>query len=347
MNTERPNLDHVDPAVRAYIETLEAELEHLRQSKERPRRRTATEAEPCEPPTTFNVVTVSTAGLAKRTPRHLYSRQRRGGMGVFDLETSEDDPPAFLTIADESQNLILITDQARAFRLPMSALPESPVHSRGQSLVTQLDLNLDEYPSLVLPDSSGTYIALLTRRGHVRWMASHLLGDKLHPGTILYEAEKFGPPAAACWAPGDGDLFIATRQGRGIRFASRQVPVSGCLGIRLERDDVAIAITAVRHDSGVFLLSADGRGTIRLISGFRANKAPGSGGKVAMKTDHLVGATAVSDGDDVFVVSQLGKIIRFQAAEVPPKEGVVQGVNCMALRADETTAVAVSSLDCQ
>jgi hypothetical protein len=30
----------------------------------------------------------------------------------------------------------------------------------------------------------------------------------------------------------------------------------------------------------------------------------------------------------------LGKMIRFQAAEVPAKEGVVQGVNCMTLRAD-------------
>jgi hypothetical protein len=32
------------------------------------------------------------------------------------------------------------------------------------------------------------------------------------------------------------------------------------------------------------------------------------------------------------------------AEEVPPKGGVVQGVNCMALRNDTLTAVAVSSL---
>ena len=38
----------------------------------------------------------------------------------------------------------------------------------------------------------------------------------------------------------------------------------------------------------------------------------------------------------------LGKIIRFAAAEVPAKEGVVQGVNCMALRADECVALVVS-----
>jgi DNA gyrase subunit A len=268
-------------------------------------------------------------------------------MGVFGLETPENDPPAFLTIADESQHLILVTNQARAFRLPVSALPESPVHSRGQSLEERLRLNPDERLALILPDQGGTYFALLSQRGHIHWMAGHLLGEKLLPGTALYEVEKLGPPAAACWTPGDGDLFIATRQGRAIRFATRQVPMRGCLGIRLDRDDVAVAVTAVRPDSGVFLLSADGRGTIRLMSGFRANKSPGSGGKVAIKTDHLVSAAAVSDTDDLFLASRLGKIIRFQATEIPPKEGVVQGVNCMALRADETTVAAVSPLDSQ
>jgi DNA gyrase subunit A len=344
MNVERPDLDKLDPAVRAYIEALDAELDHLRRDAGRPRRSGAAEgpSEPSEPPTTLNVISISTAGMAKRTPRHLYSRQRRGGMGVFDLETPEDDPPAFLTFADESQSLILLTNQARAFRLPVGKLPESPVHSRGQSVTARLSLNAGERLALVLPDQGGTNVALLTRRGHVRWFAGHLLGEKLRPGIVLYEAAKFGPPTAACWAPGDGELFIATRRGRAIRFAARQVPVRGCLGIRLDRGDTAVAIAAVRPDSGVFLLSADGRGTIRLMSGFRPNKAPGGGGKIAIKTDHLTGATAVADADDIFIVSRLSKLIRFRAVEVPPKEGVVQGVNCMALRADETVAVTVS-----
>lgn len=345
MNIERPDLDKLDPAVRAYVEALEGELERLRQGKRRPRRSAAPIAppEPSEPPTTLNVITVSKSGMAKRTPRHLYLRQGRGGMGVFDLQVPEDDPPAFLTVADESHGLVLITDQARGFRLPVSQLPESPVRSRGQSITERLSLNPGERLGLVLPDQEGTYVALLTQRGHVLWFAGHLFGEKLRSGTILYEVSKFGSPAAACWTAGDGDLFIATRQGQGIRFSARQVPVRGCLGIRLGRDAVAVAIAAVQPDSGVFLLSADGQGTIRLMSGFRANKSPGAGGKIAIKTDHLVGAATITDADDVFVVSRLSKVIRFPATEVPPKQGVVQGVNCMSLRADETVALAVTA----
>lgn len=343
MEIERPDLDNIDPAVQAYIAALEAEIEQLRQGRKASRHSAATE-EPAEPPTTINVVTVSGSGIIKRTPRHLYSRQRRGGMGVFDLQTPEDDPPAHLAVADESASLVVITSQARAFRLPMEKLPESPVNSRGQPLAALLDLNTGERPAVVLSDQGGAYVAILSQRGHVHWMAGHLLGEKLLPGTILYDIKKLGPPVATCWTQGDGDLFIATRKGQAIRFSARQVPMRGCLGIRLERGDTAVAIAAVREDSGVFLLGADGKGTIRLMSGLRANKSPG-GGKIALKTDHLIGAATVSESDDVFAISRLGKIIRFQAAEVPPKEGVVQGVSCMALRADEVVALAANAVE--
>jgi DNA gyrase subunit A len=63
-----------------------------------------------------------------------------------------------------------------------------------------------------------------------------------------------------------------------------------------------------------------------------------------MKADRLVGIGAVNGEADVFVISQLGKIIRFRADEVPAKESVVQGVACMALRGDETAAIAVTAI---
>jgi DNA gyrase subunit A len=53
---------------------------------------------------------------------------------------------------------------------------------------------------------------------------------------------------------------------------------------------------------------------------------------------------AVSPEDDLFLISRLGKIIRFSAGDVPPKESAVQGVNCMALRADTTAALAAAKL---
>lgn len=341
MAVERPDLRAITPEVMAYIEALEEELETLRQADGENRgARNEIPMEPNEPPTTMNVISISANGIGKRTPRHLYSRQRRGGMGVFDLDSAASDPPAFLVIADESAGLILVTNQARAFRLAVSELPEAEVRSRGQSLLENFPLRPDEHLALAFADRGGAYVALATKRGQVRRIGSQYLGKSLQPGTVLYNISEGGPPAGACWTSGNDELLIATRQGQAIRFSERLVPVRGCLGMRVDPNDEVVAVAATSADGGVFLLSADGKGTVRLLAGFGANKSPGAGGKVAMKTDALVGAFAVDEHHDLFVISKLGKIIRFQAAEVPAKEGVVQGVNCMSLRADICTALA-------
>ncbi len=347
MPLPRPDLTGLPADVIAYITSLEEELRDLQRlhigAREGAVRRAPREAEepsfPAEPPTTINVVTLSALGLAKRTPRHLYQRQRRGGMGVFDLDAPDNDPPALLVAADEQESLLLITSKSRAFRLPLANLAEAPVRSRGQAITAAGPLLADERFVCALPTDRSGYVIVVSERGQVRRFGSHLFGESMRPGTVLYDIAYGGPPAAACWTAGDEDLLIATRAGNAIRFAERQVPVRGCLGIRLERDDVVTVAANVTDDAQVFLLSSDGKGALRQMSGFRANKEPGAGGKQVMKTDDLVAAVTVEEDEDLFIISQLGKIIRFQTVEVPLKEGVVQGVNCMDLRNDRTVAL--------
>lgn len=140
--------------------------------------------------------------------------------------------------------------------------------------------------------------------------------------------------------------MLATQQAQGIRFRETQVPArGGCLGLRVDPSDEVVAVANVTERSGVFVVGHDGKGTIRQMSGFRMNKAPGAGGKAIFKADQLVGAVTVDEKDDIFIIAQGGKMIRFQASEVPPKEGVVQGVNCMEVRNDVVTAVAVATLE--
>ncbi len=346
MSMERPDLRDVPEEVLAYIAALEEALADLQADAQESRRSARAESvlEPSEPPTTMNVISISASGLAKRTPRHLYLRQRRGGMGIFDLDSEEGDPPAFLVVADESAGLILVTNQGRALRAEVSAIVETEIRGRGQSLLENFPLRAGETLAFVIADQGGSYLIMVSERGQVRRIGSQYLGKNLQPGTMLYNTSEGGAPAAACWTSGNNELCIVTRQGKGIRFAERQVPVRGCLGLRVEPGDHVVGVAATTEDGGVFLLTDDGKGTVRLMNGFTANKAPGSGGKVAMKTDTLVGVVAVSDNDDLFAISELGKIIRFQTVEVPAKEGMVQGVNCMNLRNDRCTAFTVSPI---
>lgn len=338
MIDERPDLSGLPAEVVAYIEALEIAVQNARatSSSDRPT------PLPDEAPTTKVILTVSRLGMIKRTPRHFYGRQRRGGMGVFDIDAQGDDAPCVLAQADESDVVLLLTGDGRAFRLPVASLPESPVRARGQELRDLLPLRPNERVIGLLPDGGGQYVVLLSQRGWVRRVLGSYLGKNLIPGTSFHDLKEGGPLVAACWSAGDGDLFLATRDGKAIRFMERQVPARGCLGIRVDPADEAVAVASVRADDGVLLVGEDGQGTIRLMSGFAANKAPAAGGKVAMKTECLVGAARVSEQDDVFVISRLGKLIRFAAGEIPAKEGVVQGVAGMSLRADEVVALAVA-----
>jgi DNA gyrase subunit A len=165
----------------------------------------------------------------------------------------------------------------------------------------------------------------------------HLFGEHLKPGTSLFNPGEFGPLTAACWSPGDADIFIVTENGMGIRFPERSISPQGDLGIRLSGDDKAIGITTVQEDGNVFFIGADGRGAVRSMNGFAANKSAGGSGKIAFKNNKVVGCTLVEPGDELFVITRLGKIIRFPADEVPVTDGPVQGVICMSMRSDEVT----------
>ncbi len=346
---ERPDLSNLPEDVQAYIAYLEEALLRL---QNKPAAATsaampepeAAEPEPSEPPTTIQVIAISANGLAKRTPRHLYGRQRRGGMGVFDIDLPDGDAPAHLTIADATNHLLLITNQGRAFRLPVTAIRETAVRDRGSDILSPLAMRLNERLAAVLPADSGSHVALASRKGWVRLIPQVRLGSSLIPGISFFDTAHWGQIAAACWVEHDDDLFIATRQGQAIRFAARQVHKNGNLGIRLNAEDEVVAVTAVREQSSVFLLTADGKGALRPMESFRSNKTLGAGGKAVFKTEELVTAVAVQPQDDLFLISQTSKIIRFAVADVPPKSGPVQGVNCMALRNDSVMATAVAHL---
>ncbi len=340
MTTERPDLSQVPPNIVQYIEHLETEIDRLRGEGGRP----AATFDQSEPPTTVNILTLSKNGLLKRTPRHYYTRQRRGGVGILDMDLAANDMPIALAVAEESQSVLLFSNFGRAFRLQVSDIAESELRGTGSALSSLFNFRPNEQIVTILPEGQGANVVLVSERGWVRRIRGSYLSSNLIPGMSFHDPKDGGYLAAACWTQGNEDLFLATMSGKGVRFSENQVPASGVKGMRVEPGDRIIGVTAVTDNTGVFLLSADGKGTIRLMSGFSANKAPGAGGKIALKTKKLAAAFTIYPEEDIFCVSQQGKIIRFQAQEIPPKEGVVQGVNCMSLRSDEAVAATKSYL---
>jgi len=343
---QRPDLSQVDPEVVAYIEYLERKISPRVSSSSSsrdvlvdPLPEPSNETLPPDHDTRFSIVTVTRSGIAKRTLRNLYTRQHRGGMGVFGIDLQGDDTPALLGVCEETQNLLIFTSRARVFRQPANVILDNPVFARGNSIAERLALESGETITVVLAEQAKGYVALVSEGGRVRCLRHHVFGEHMRQGTGLFNAADFGPLVSACWTPGDAELFIVTQQGIGIRFAEKSISPQGDQGIKLSGDDKVVAIASIYPESNVFLLGADGRGAFRMMSGFSANKTPGGSGKIALKSSKVVSAVAVDDNEDVFIISRQGKVIRFPGNELPSTEGVVQGVNCMGLRADEVVAV--------
>ena len=351
---ERPDLSHADPKIVAYIEYLESQARFARPAVRKVSERVVVEDEaPIRPeeapqvaegPTSINILSASRLGVAKRTHRHLYNRQHRGGMGIFDLDAPDEDQPVCLCSVDDAQNLLLFTSRARVFRHNLNRVPDSPVRSKGEPLFDRLPLEADESLVAVLPERSAGYIALVSASGRVRSLRHHLFGEHMKPGTAMYPYNDFGPLATACWTNGDGDLLVCSRNGMGIRFSEKLIPPQGDWAMRLSGDDAVVGLTSVYQDSNVLVLGADGKGTLRSMEGFAPNKSMGGSGKQLFKSNQVVGVSVVESTDDLFIISGLGKIIRFRADEVPVSEGVVQGVICMTLRGDEVRALTTSGL---
>jgi DNA gyrase subunit A len=337
---ERPDLSNLEPEIIAYIEYLEGQFA----SNSSPR--STSSPEPSEEPTTLNVITMTKNGVAKRSARHLYSRQRRGGMGVFDLETPEDSPPALLSIVDEGQVMLLFTNQGRAFRVRVGEMPASTeLRAKGTSIIEHLPFRDHEEIIAALPEKDkdgnpmGVYVAMVSERGWIKRVRASYLGERMLQGMSFHNVTEGGYLVGACWTQGRDQIFMCSVNGLGIRFNEEQIPNTGCLGMRVSPDDRLMGVAPTSDDAGIFLMRAEGKGTIRLMEGFRLNKAPGAGGKVAMKANDVVGITAIKPEDDILAITSIGKIIRFNAGDVPQKTGVVQGVNCVNLRGDEVTAI--------
>lgn len=356
-------IEKASPQLKLYIRTLEQENARLRQevlelrqlSTRRQRAEVARESREEAPPAALPtirypddvmVVTVTSRGLAKRTPLNDYSPQRRGGLGVFDIQSSRDDPVAQLLVARSSATLLLLSTRGRAFRFPIDTIPLTEIRGRGGSLPERLMFTADETIgcTVVLDDEQDTRSTLLivTSTGLVRSVHRTYVGPRLQPGTLLSDPKRGGAPAAMTLTSGAGDVLIALRSGVGYRFDERLIRREGTRGIQTSPEDVVVGMIGVSSDDDeVLLVTADGQGTRRQMAGFAANKTPGGLGKVLIKSEALAAIARVSEGDETLCISGFAKVIRFAAAEVPAKSSAVQGVSVLDTRGDSLAAVAV------
>src|SRR3990172_4357312 len=101
------------------------------------------------------VLVLTAGGYVKRTNPEEFKRQKRGGVGVVDLDTKEEDfVTSFLTTSTHS-DLLFFSDLGKAYQIKFYELPEGKRSTKGKAIVNYLSITDKEKVSSVLSIRKG------------------------------------------------------------------------------------------------------------------------------------------------------------------------------------------------
>ena len=303
-----------------------------------------------------SVLVLTKGGYIKRTDPSEYRKQKRGGVGVVDLDTKEEDFITHLVYATTHSDLLFFSDKGKAYQIKMYDIPEGKRATKGKSIMNFLSLSDNEKITSILPmpkdkkAAENLSLMMVTKGGTGKKSSSKHFHDVRRSGLIAITLDEGDELISASFVSKNEEIVIATREGQSIRFKEGDVRemgrnAAGVRVIRLEKGDAVISADMVSKDSknpALFVLGANGYGKKTELSEYKTQNRGGSGiltMKVTSKTGPLMAARVVTDLDEEIVaMSKKSQVIRVDLKEIPTLGRSTQGVRVMKLREGDTLA---------
>ncbi len=300
------------------------------------------------------VVTISHKGYMKRTATHIYDAQKRGGKGKIGMNTRDEDFVAELFVATAHNYLLCFTDRGRVHWLKVHRIPEVGRGARGLPIVNLVEMQeKDEKVTAVLPVASfeeGRNIFMATRMGVVKRTSLMDFSRPRSSGIIALALDEGDSLVQAINTSGDDRIILGTRQGQAVLFDENDVRVMGrtargVRGVNLSKDDYIISAQTASKGVDVLTVSEKGYGKRTEIEEYRQTRRGSKGVRTLQITDKtgvVAGIQQVEDGDEVMLIANTGKIIRFKVAELRRMGRSTQGVKLLNMDKKEVvTGIAV------
>ncbi|MES2930327.1 MAG: DNA gyrase subunit A [Patescibacteria group bacterium] len=301
-----------------------------------------------------SVLVFTKGGYVKRTDPGEYRTQKRGGVGVIDIEPKEEDFVTMLVSANTHSDLLFFTNRGKAYQIKMYDIPEGKRATKGKSVMNFLTLEGDEKVTSILPigkeaKKTVEHLMLVTQMGIVKKVSAESFKDVRRSGLIAIKLEK-GDELEAVLAVNKGDdVMLATALGQSIRFKESDVremgrAAGGVRAMKLGKGDSIIGVDRVpkgETNLSLLILGANGLGKKTNIKEYKTQKRGGSGiktAKVTAKTGALIVAKIVGDENQIIAVSQKGQVIRVELSSIPTSGRQTQGVTVMKLRPGDSIA---------
>jgi DNA gyrase subunit A len=296
-------------------------------------------------------VTVTRAGYLKRTAVDTYRRQSRGGKGRIGMGTRTEDVVQHLIIASTHSYLLIFTNRGRVYWLKVYEIPDASSVGKGKHISGLINLQPDETIRAFLPVREfvpDRFIAMVTRRGVIKKCGLSEFDNPMSRGIIAISLDEGDELIAARLSSGQNYLFLASSEGKAIRFPEGDVrgmgrPARGVRAMDLAKADYLVAAEVVEETGLMLSISQNGSGKRTALENYRLTARGGKGVinmKTTSRTGKVVSVLEVKEDSDLIIITKEGKLIRIEAGAIRQAGRSTQGVRLVSLEQGDRVAAA-------
>ena len=292
------------------------------------------------------VITMTYGGYIKRNPVDTYSAQNRGGKGIVGMTTKEEDAIRDVMVVHSHSYLLMFTSAGKVYMKKAYQIPEASRTAKGTNLVNVLQLAEGEKVTSIVSlegFEDEQYFVMVTKKGVIKRASTKDFEYQRKGGKIAINLDEGDELLSVNKTAGTSDIIIATRQGKAVRFDENDARVMGrtargVRGIRLREGDEVVGVSVVEEGKTLITVTEKGFGKRNEFNCFSAHSRGTMGvicHKLTAKTGELAGIAAVSEDDDIMIITNEGTIIRMAVSGIPVYgSGSTSGVIVMRLDDD-------------
>ncbi len=304
------------------------------------------------------VITISHLGYIKRTPLADFRSQARGGIGSKASSSRDEDFIEYVHQASMHSTMMFFTEMGRLYWLKVYEIPEGNKQSKGRAIQNMINLQKgDKVRAFInvkgLNDQEYVekhYLIFATKNGLMKKTTLEAYSHPRANGIIALGLREGDQLIGVTLTDGESEMLIASHNGKVVRFNESTVRpmgrnASGVRAIKLDEDGVDSAVGMICVEKGsnktVLVISEKGFGKRTVLDDengepiYRVTNRGGKGVKTMNLTDKtglLIGIDAVTDDDDLMLITKSGTAIRMAIDTIRVMGRATQGVKLIELQ---------------
>jgi len=298
------------------------------------------------------LISISHAGYIKRIPVSMYRRQNRGGSGVSGAGVRDDeDFIEHMFLASTHDFIMFFTNQGRVYWRKAYDIPQASRQAKGKAIVNFLSLTQNEQVSgflQVKEFDDKRFVLMVTAKGVIKKTNLIEYSRPRSNGINAISLREKDELVACKITSGKDEIFIATRDGKAIRFKEENVRemgrnASGVRGVNLAKGDEVIAAEIVNPQATALTVTQNGFGKKTLFAQYRIQTRGGKGIiniKVSEKNGKVVNVLTVAEEDEIIIVTTSGMVVRCPVSQIRTSGRNAVGVHVMRLKDKDKIASA-------